>query len=259
VAIPTLVSRSDEFSGSPYVTYTNQPHREFIYRQAFEMGRHVIGYEVQKVLAAVDQFTLLNQKQKEVPLGVAGIGEGGLLALYSAAIDTRIKAALVTDYFGPREGVWEEPIYRNVWALLREFGDAELATLVQPRGLLIQASAVSDVPQVAGPPAVKPGRSGGAAPGRIQTPSIEAVKAEYQRFESLMQGKARNAGLAVSESAQTPEALGVSSMLGLLNLLGTPQTTVPKELPPGPRSLLKDFDPNARQKRQFDELVLRCP
>ena len=33
---------------------TNQPHREWIYRQAYHMGRHVIGYEVQKVLAAVD-------------------------------------------------------------------------------------------------------------------------------------------------------------------------------------------------------------
>ena len=35
---------------------TNQPHREFIYRMAYEMGRHIIGYEVQKVLAAVDWF-----------------------------------------------------------------------------------------------------------------------------------------------------------------------------------------------------------
>lgn len=255
VLVPVLINRDDAYSGHPDVRFTNQPHREFIYRQAFEMGRHVIGYEVQKVLAALDQFTLLNRKQKEVPLGVAGVGEGGLLALYSAAIDTRIQAVLVADYFGPREGVWEEPIYRNVWALLREFGDAELATLVQPRGLLIQANAVSAVPQVAGPPAVKPGRSGGAAPGRIQTPAIEAVKKEYQRFESLMQGKARNAGLTIHESSQTPEALGVSSMLGLLNLLGTPQTVVPKELPAGPRSLLKDFDPNARQKRQLEELV----
>ena len=33
-----------------------RPHREWIYRQAFHMGRHVIGYEVQKVLAAVDWF-----------------------------------------------------------------------------------------------------------------------------------------------------------------------------------------------------------
>ena len=31
-------------------------NREFIYRSAFELGRHVIGYEVQKVLALVDCF-----------------------------------------------------------------------------------------------------------------------------------------------------------------------------------------------------------
>ena len=33
-----------------------QSQREWIYRQAFHMGRHVIGYEVQKILAAVDWF-----------------------------------------------------------------------------------------------------------------------------------------------------------------------------------------------------------
>src|SRR5262249_9880731 len=93
VLIPTLISRDDPFSGTPDVRYTNQPHREFIYRQAFEMGRHIIGYEVQKVLAAVDQFTLLNKVQMvDIPVGVAGIGEGGLLALYSAALDTRLGA-----------------------------------------------------------------------------------------------------------------------------------------------------------------------
>ncbi|GIS59088.1 MAG: hypothetical protein CM1200mP2_13130 [Planctomycetaceae bacterium] len=51
---PTLISRDSEFSGDPRVRYTNQPHREFIYRMAFELGRHVIGYEVQKVQAAID-------------------------------------------------------------------------------------------------------------------------------------------------------------------------------------------------------------
>ena len=49
-----LISRRTELSGHPGVRLTKQPHREFIYRPAFEMGRHIIGYEVQKVLAAVD-------------------------------------------------------------------------------------------------------------------------------------------------------------------------------------------------------------
>ena len=35
---------------------TNMPHREWLYRQAYEMGRHLIGYEIQKVLALVDWF-----------------------------------------------------------------------------------------------------------------------------------------------------------------------------------------------------------
>ena len=40
VLVPVLISRDDTFSGNPLVAYTNQPHREFVYRMAFEMGRH---------------------------------------------------------------------------------------------------------------------------------------------------------------------------------------------------------------------------
>jgi hypothetical protein len=61
VLIPTLISRADTYSGNPRIRMTNQTHREWIYRQAFQMGRHVIGYEVQKVSAAIDQFARLDQ------------------------------------------------------------------------------------------------------------------------------------------------------------------------------------------------------
>ena len=94
------------------------------------MGRHVIGYEVQKVLAAVDWIK--RRAGPDAKVGVAGYGEGGLIAFYAAAADPRIDAALVSGYFGPRQRVWAEPIYRNVWGLLREFGDAEIATLDRP-------------------------------------------------------------------------------------------------------------------------------
>ena len=52
--IGKLGSAADAHSGNPAIRMTNHPHREFVYRGAFEMGRHVIGYEVQKILAAVD-------------------------------------------------------------------------------------------------------------------------------------------------------------------------------------------------------------
>ena len=82
VLIPTLINRADTWSGSAKLKrFTNQPHREWIYRQAFEVGRHVIGYEVQKVLAAVDWFTASRTKES-LRIGVAGYAEGGLLALH---------------------------------------------------------------------------------------------------------------------------------------------------------------------------------
>jgi hypothetical protein len=52
VLVPTLIDRADAWAGHQRVRFTNQPHREFVYRAAYEMGRHIIGYEVQKVLAA---------------------------------------------------------------------------------------------------------------------------------------------------------------------------------------------------------------
>jgi hypothetical protein len=150
VLIPTLMDRSDAHSGRPDIRLTNQPHREFIYRAAFELGRHIIGFEVQKVLAAVDWFTRNTQYATRNTVGVIGYGEGGLLAFYAAAADPRIDAVAVCGYFQPREQVWREPIYRNVFALLHEFGDAEIASLIAPRALVVEASRH---PAVNGPPA----------------------------------------------------------------------------------------------------------
>ena len=124
VLVPQLISRDDEYSGHPDVRFTNQTHREFVYRTSFQVGRHVIGYEVQKTLAAVDQ--IMASKNSQLPIGVMGIGEGGLLAMFSAAVDPRIDATLVCGYFNRRDELWQEPIYRNAWGLLTEFGDAEI-------------------------------------------------------------------------------------------------------------------------------------
>src|SRR5579862_9160096 len=96
VIVPVLLDRTARWSGHPDIHITDQTHREWIYRQAFHMGRHVIGYEVQKVLAAVDWFRRRNPVTK---IGAAGYGEGGLIAFYAAAADARIDAALVSGYF----------------------------------------------------------------------------------------------------------------------------------------------------------------
>ena len=81
VVVPVLVDRACDFSGNPQIRMTNQPHREWIYRQAYEMGRHVIGYEVQKVLSVVDWFEKIGGPDARI--AVAGYGEGGLIAFYA--------------------------------------------------------------------------------------------------------------------------------------------------------------------------------
>jgi len=236
VIVPVVIDRADTYSVSAIGRATNQPHREFVYRPAFEMGRHVIGYEVQKILAAVDAF------EKGAPVGVFGYGEGGLLALFAGALDPRIKATGVSGYFGPREGAWQEPIYRNVFGLLREFGDSELAALVRPRALVIEAS---PTPPVAGPPAPRQGR-GGAAPGRIERPAYEEVRREWARANP----PPHDFGVAIVDAS----APGGENALGLfLRFLAPDAPAAPAAAPPAPASPLPD--PAVRLKRQFDELV----
>jgi cephalosporin-C deacetylase-like acetyl esterase len=183
VVIPTLIGRDSEFSTNDrYGVKTNVPHREWIYRQSFELGRHIIGYEVQKVLSVVDWF---KAQPEPLPVLVAGLGEGGMIALYAAALDTRIDSCYVWGYFGPREQVWSEPIYRNVFGLLNAFGDAEIASLIAPRPLSIHHLGF---PSVQGPPVAKKGERSIAAPGKIAKPSLDAAKAEVQRAQAIVRG-----------------------------------------------------------------------
>ena len=183
VVVPVLINRDNTYSGDSRVTFTNQPHREWIYRQAFEMGRHIIGYEVQKVQAVVDWFAKENAKIPDPPLiGIAGYHEGGLLALFSAALDQRIQTTLVSGYYSERNRVWEEPIYRNVFGHLEQFGDAEIASMISPRSLIVEHA---EITKNTSPAAPAQGRRGGAAPGILETPRFAHVEAEYKRALKL--------------------------------------------------------------------------
>jgi dienelactone hydrolase len=250
VVVPTLISRDDTWSGNPAVRFTNQPHREYVYRMAFELGRHVIGYEVQKILAATDIFARMNETEgRSVPIGVAGVSEGGLLALYAAALDSRIQSVLVSGYFQPREAIWQEPIYRNVRALLTEFGDAEIASLIAPRALVIEAA---KVPQVTGPRPPHAGRSG-AAPGRIETADLQAVRREFARISDLLSVGFRER-FTLAESAGGQGSPGADSALGtFLKGLGVGGQLQPEG--GTPEFVRSPADPNERQHRQVDELV----
>jgi dienelactone hydrolase len=254
VVVPVLIDRQDTWSGNPILgRFTNQPHREWIYRQAYQMGRHIIGYEVQKVLGLLDWFDTQNQAPGARPLriGVVGYGEGGLLAFYSTALDKRIDAALVSGYFGPRERLWEEPIYRNVFGLLEEFGDAEIASLVAPRPLIIE---YSEVPKVDGPP--QPGENRrGAAPGRLATPERYRVQAEVDRARNWFPATFTPNLSFVYGNEGMPTGPGSDVALSdFIRALDVQRDVLPTGAAPKPPDHFAP-DMEERQRRQVTELV----
>lgn len=253
VVVPALIDRSDTWSGIPGVRMTNQPHREFLYRMAFEVGRHIIGYEVQKVLAVIDWFEQENET-RQVLTGVMGYGEGGLMALYAAALDSRIDRTVVSGYFQSRQELWKEPIYRDVWGLLREHGDAELMALITPSQLILEASAG---PEVSGPRAETSERKGATPNGRLMTPRLDSVKAEFERAGRYATRDMPE--LVISDGGVGPP--GSDSVLKAL-LDGTTYRLVPFERSAShgdfqiaPAADLGSQVGAERLKRQFDELV----
>ncbi len=179
VVVPVLIDRGTTFSGNPEVRMTNLTHREWIWRQGFEAGRHPIGFEVEAVRAAVDWLESTAAQGR--PMGLVGYGEGGLIALCAGALDQRVNTTLVGGYFGSGARAWEAPIDRDLWGWLDEFGDAEVASLIVPRSLIIEASAG---PEIDGPPAPVNGRSL-AASGFLKGPSVDEAQDEFLRFNEL--------------------------------------------------------------------------
>jgi dienelactone hydrolase len=251
VIVPLIINRDDSFSGIPGIGMTNMPHREWIYRIAFEAGRHIIGFEVQSILAAVDWFERENNA-RPLAIGVMGYGEGGLLALYSAAVDTRIAAAAVSGYFGPRENVWQEPIYRDVWGLVKEFGDAELAGLVAPRALIVEAS---QSPQVTGPPQATDIHQPFACPnGTLKTSSPENVKTEIERARPIFKSLRVEEKLQIVVNADGSGLPGSDSALqAFLRALGAQDSRVLSATAP-PKVRL-DYDTSSNMQTQFNEIV----
>jgi dienelactone hydrolase len=174
VLVPTLISREMSKRAPPgQPGRANLTNREYLYRPAFELGRHLVGYEVQKVLAGVDWFAK-EAGEKEAKVGVIGYGEGGMIAQYAAALDRRIKSVTVSGYFGTLQKNWSQPIDRNVFGILDQFGDAELACMAI-------ANARFDVDHSNAPYRSIP--SDGGAPGEIV---LRGNQGEFNRIEELI-------------------------------------------------------------------------
>jgi len=273
VIVPMVTDRGTEFSTALRGTRrTNVTHRELLYRPAFTLGRHIIGYEVHKVLAAVGWFATQAEdvarsgdrpqraatQEEDTRIGVIGYGEGGLLAMYSGSLDTRIDVTGVSGYFDSRQNIWQEPLDRNVFGLLDEFGDAEIAGMIAPRALIVEAAAFPDV-------TIPPGRGGG--PGRLITPPVEVVQKEVERARGLVKRLEPQPVMELVVSGDGAGPFGtqpfVGRFLGQLTAAGSERigSRSRQTLDQGEGAQIltnsaTDFtyDPNERLRRQYDEI-----
>ena len=170
VLVPALIDRSDAHSGLPGVKALKQSQREVLWRAAYEMGRTMQGYEIQKVLAGVDWLHAQSKSAGgEGRIGVVGYGEGGMIACFAGAVDPRIGLTAVSGYH-INPNLHDEPIYRNLWSITEEFGAGEIAGLIAPRVLVWENGRF---PEAEYP---KRGQShNGAAPGKLGRPDPEVA------------------------------------------------------------------------------------
>lgn len=249
VLVPTVIDRSPVFPGEP----KEQTKREWLYRQSYHMGKHLIGFEVQKVSAVVDWIEHTYGADENI--GVAGYLEGGLIAFYAAAVDPRIDVTLVSGYFQSRENVWDEPIYRNVWGLLREFGDAEIASLIAPRPFVVEYSGIPEIWDGKKPDSASLYKYS-AYKGHLKTPDFENVDNEFKRIDKLLKPNFQFREL-VSNGTNRPaefgskEALAVfCKKLGKANFLA-----MSGEIPKDSRNSFKPADRQYRQAKEIDDHV----
>jgi dienelactone hydrolase len=252
VVVPTLIDRKDDHSGSAkFNRWTNQPHREFIYRMAYEMGRHILGYEVQKVLAVVDWFS---KEKDSPPIGVWGKGEGSVLAVLSAACDTRIKSTVQSQ----AGSLNVQPLYRNLWAFEAEFGAEGVYRLIAPRHMLSEGWGHTPITH----PKARDGRGGAAPAGGVNGLDVSFTLAPNfpERWTALTNSFGNKFAhnltwmLVPPHNEEMPDEAHEKKVIEAFEKsLGLSKPTHREYFPP--KDLRTGFDPSVRQKRQFDQLV----
>jgi cephalosporin-C deacetylase-like acetyl esterase len=221
VVVPLLTNRDCSASASAaFQVKTNVPHREWIYRQAFGLGRNITGYEVASIGALMEALDGANEGAHP-PIGITGHGEGGLLALYAAALFDHIKSTWVSRCFTARERLWEEPLDRNAFNFTTHFGSAELAAMIMPRGLSVSIN--EDPREFVWSNKAEAGQRAVAAPFKLGPFLKKDVASELARLKNLQPSAKVGTGME-----DFLAALGIESRKGKTSVPeGKGQTALP--------------------------------
>jgi dienelactone hydrolase len=212
VLIVQLLDRGHEHSVNPrFGVRTDVGHREWIYRQTYLQGRHVMGLELQAVLSWVDEC----HRRGASRIWLGGECEGGRLALLAAALDERISGVHCSGGFGPQQEIWAQPLDRNLFGVLLGHGDWQIAALLAPRVLSLGADTGAgwSPPQV-----VDGGIRRIAAPGGVMPVQERLREEELDRAlklaPSLKVMRPRVSGLAAAMAAMSDGAMRLPEIDG---------------------------------------------
>ncbi|MBX9656570.1 dienelactone hydrolase family protein [bacterium] len=143
VLIPVLIDRGHEHSLTQDGSFkTGLTNREFCYRPAFELGQHLIGYEIHKIEAAVENLRGGGgPRNKNTPfVGLIDVGGNGSLGLYAMAFARSLSFGQINLGNSMVVPMDQQPIDQNVFGLVNEFGFTELVSMIAPRRLILLES-----------------------------------------------------------------------------------------------------------------------
>ena len=127
--------------------------RDLLHKKALLSNRTLMGLEVAKLRRAVDYLSTLPEVDPQ-RIGIYGLSKGGHYTLYTAGLEKRLRAVVVSGWFNDRTKKLTHSkseatptpfitrIHRSEYYLtdlLNRFGDAELAWMIAPRPLMIEA------------------------------------------------------------------------------------------------------------------------
>ena len=217
VAIPITIERTEDHVICRQAG--GKDRRRVLWRAAFIVGRTLVGLEVQQAIV-LRQYLSTRAEVTAKPIAAMGDHQGGMTALYAAAVDQRFWGVAILDYFQQRENCWQEPVDRTINGQLNEFGDAEVAALIAPRPLFIGSSTASAIPQT-------------------------SVSLEFARAERFYRGLKAEQKLVALEAQENPMEAGA---LDLANLLGTTAS----EIPPEPALQISSAQVDQARNQQFE-------
>jgi dienelactone hydrolase len=125
--------------------------RDILQKKATITGHTLMGLEIAKIRRGIDFLESLPDVDPR-RIGIYGLSKGGHYTLYTAALEPRLKAVVVSGWFNDRTKKLLAPrnmpgmffitfIHRDEYFLpdlLDRFGDAELAWMVASRALMIE-------------------------------------------------------------------------------------------------------------------------